>query len=133
MLPLGPPRSENSPVRNAGPGFAGIATCVISGEFPSRLPSALSRRYAPGAGAEQTLLAALGASVCVLATAEATVLLFDIKGFIYFQPVPQDYGDFVAFQNAFTSADPSADCTQDCDLNILDFVCFQSAFQEPCD
>jgi hypothetical protein len=43
-----------------------------------------------------------------------------------------DILDFVAFQNAFTDADPSADCNEDGMLNILDFVCFQNLFQQGC-
>jgi hypothetical protein len=43
-----------------------------------------------------------------------------------------DILDFVAFQNAFTSGDPSADCNGDDMLNILDFVCFQNVFQADC-
>jgi len=43
-----------------------------------------------------------------------------------------DILDFVAFQNAFTGGDESADCDGDGALNILDFVCFQNLFQAGC-
>jgi choice-of-anchor B domain-containing protein len=43
-----------------------------------------------------------------------------------------DILDFIAFQNAFTSADPGADCDDNGALNILDFVCFQGLFQAGC-
>ena len=38
--------------------------------------------------------------------------------------------DFVCFQMRFVEQDPFADCNQDGVLNILDFVCYQQAFQE---
>lgn len=41
--------------------------------------------------------------------------------------------DFVCYQNAFTAADPGADCDADGQLTILDFVCFQNAFTTGCD
>jgi hypothetical protein len=40
--------------------------------------------------------------------------------------------DFVAFQQAWKNADPTADCNADADFDILDFVCFQSAFKKGC-
>jgi hypothetical protein len=40
--------------------------------------------------------------------------------------------DFVAFQGAFTSGDPSADCDGSGALDILDFVCFQNVFSAGC-
>ena len=43
-----------------------------------------------------------------------------------------DILDFVAYQNAFTSGDPSADCDANGQLNILDFVCYQNLFQAGC-
>jgi hypothetical protein len=43
-----------------------------------------------------------------------------------------DILDFVSFQEAFASRDPSADCDGNGALNILDFVCFQSLFQSGC-
>jgi hypothetical protein len=41
--------------------------------------------------------------------------------------------DFIAFQQAFVNAHPSADCNKSGALNILDFVCFQSTFVDGCD
>ena len=41
--------------------------------------------------------------------------------------------DFVAFQEAFVAADPSADCDGDGLFTILDFVCFQTLFQKGCE
>lgn len=41
--------------------------------------------------------------------------------------------DFVAFQNAFEGADPKADCNDSGGLDILDFICFQGLFQAGCD
>jgi len=43
-----------------------------------------------------------------------------------------DILDFVAFQAAWQAADPDADCNTDGEHNVLDFVCFQSAFQGGC-
>ena len=43
-----------------------------------------------------------------------------------------DILDFVAFQVAFQKGDESADCDGNGVFNILDFVCFQLAFQEGC-
>ena len=40
--------------------------------------------------------------------------------------------DFVCFQGLFQAGDPSADCDGNGQLNILDFVCFQQAFQAGC-
>jgi len=36
--------------------------------------------------------------------------------------------DFVCFQTLFAAMDPAADCNGDGQLNILDFTCFQAAF-----
>ena len=41
--------------------------------------------------------------------------------------------DFVCFQTLFQSGDDSADCDASGELNILDFVCFQTAFQIGCE
>jgi hypothetical protein len=43
-----------------------------------------------------------------------------------------DILDFVAFQSLFLAQDPAADCNADGALNILDFVCFQQLFQAGC-
>ena len=43
-----------------------------------------------------------------------------------------DILDFVCFQNLFVGGDPAADCDGDGVLNILDFVCFQNAFTNGC-
>jgi len=40
--------------------------------------------------------------------------------------------DFVAFQTAFQNQDLAADCNGDGQLNILDFTCYQAAFQTGC-
>jgi len=40
--------------------------------------------------------------------------------------------DFVAFQTLFAGGDNAADCNQDAQLNVLDFVCFQQAFAAGC-
>jgi hypothetical protein len=40
--------------------------------------------------------------------------------------------DFVAFQTAFLAQDPAADCDEYGDFNIFDFVCFQGAFVAGC-
>jgi hypothetical protein len=40
--------------------------------------------------------------------------------------------DFVAFQGAFVSGDPGADCDMSGVLDILDFVCFQGLFGQAC-
>ena len=40
--------------------------------------------------------------------------------------------DFVCFQGAFQAGDPLADCDHNGVLNILDFVCFQQAFVAAC-
>ena len=40
--------------------------------------------------------------------------------------------DFVAFQNAWTGADPCADCNADGAFSILDFICYQNAFAAGC-
>jgi len=40
--------------------------------------------------------------------------------------------DFVCFQGIFVAGDPAADCNDDGSLNILDFVCYQGIFQEGC-
>jgi hypothetical protein len=40
--------------------------------------------------------------------------------------------DFVCFQGLFVAGDPAADCNDDGLLNILDFVCFQGTFVEGC-
>lgn len=42
-----------------------------------------------------------------------------------------DVLDFVCFQMRFAKQDPWADCNADGDLNILDFVCYQLSFQDP--
>jgi len=41
--------------------------------------------------------------------------------------------DFVAFQTAFGAGDPAADCDADGELNVFDFVCFQGLFADGCD
>jgi hypothetical protein len=41
--------------------------------------------------------------------------------------------DFVCFQSLFVDADPGADCNADGQLNVLDFVCFQGVFNQGCD
>lgn len=40
--------------------------------------------------------------------------------------------DFVAFQSLFQDGDPEADCNGDGGLDVLDFVCFQGKFVEGC-
>ena len=40
--------------------------------------------------------------------------------------------DFVAFQTLWAGEDPSADCDADGDFNVLDFVCFQQLFVAGC-
>lgn len=40
--------------------------------------------------------------------------------------------DFLQFQNAFATGDPSADCNGDGVLNIFDFLCFQNEFAAGC-
>jgi hypothetical protein len=40
--------------------------------------------------------------------------------------------DFVAFQTAWSTGDPKADCNGDDLFNILDFVCFQQLFVNGC-
>jgi len=40
-----------------------------------------------------------------------------------------DVFDFVAFQTAFQNQDPAADCNLDGQLTVFDFICFQQAFQ----
>ena len=40
--------------------------------------------------------------------------------------------DFLAYQNAFDAADPTADCDEDGALTIFDFLCFQNAFDAGC-
>ena len=40
--------------------------------------------------------------------------------------------DFVAFQSAFVAQEPSADCDGNGAFNILDFVCFQAVFAQGC-
>ena len=40
--------------------------------------------------------------------------------------------DFLCFQSAFASGDPSADCDGDGSLTLFDFLCFQSAFASGC-
>jgi len=40
--------------------------------------------------------------------------------------------DFVAFQSLFEGQDPAADCTGDGAFNILDFTCFQALFEAGC-
>ncbi|MEQ8316277.1 MAG: GC-type dockerin domain-anchored protein [Phycisphaerales bacterium] len=40
--------------------------------------------------------------------------------------------DFLAFQNAFDTGDPSADCDGDGDLTLFDFLCFQNLFDAGC-
>jgi len=39
-----------------------------------------------------------------------------------------DVFDFIAFQTMFTSGDPGADCNGDGALDIFDFICFQEAY-----
>ena len=43
-----------------------------------------------------------------------------------------DILDFIAFQLAFQAGDPAADCDANGAFDILDFVCFQSGFQRGC-
>ncbi len=43
-----------------------------------------------------------------------------------------DLLDFLCFQNAFDSGDPSADCDGDGELDFFDFLCFQRSFDEGC-
>jgi hypothetical protein len=43
-----------------------------------------------------------------------------------------DILDFIAFQTAFFAQDPGADCNDDVALDILDFVCFQGEFVAGC-
>jgi len=40
--------------------------------------------------------------------------------------------DFVAFQTAFQSQDPIADCNNDSEFTVFDFVCFQQLFAAGC-
>jgi len=40
--------------------------------------------------------------------------------------------DFIAFQAAFEEQDASADCNGDDEFNVLDFICFQAVFEEGC-
>lgn len=40
--------------------------------------------------------------------------------------------DFVAYQTAFINEDPAADCDDNGQFNVLDFVCFQAAFTAGC-
>jgi hypothetical protein len=40
--------------------------------------------------------------------------------------------DFVAFQTGWLAQDPAADCDDNAAFNILDFVCFQGLFQAGC-
>jgi len=43
-----------------------------------------------------------------------------------------DILDFVCFQTAFVAIQPLADCDENGEFNILDFICFQAAFQAGC-
>ncbi|MEO1278459.1 MAG: NHL repeat-containing protein, partial [Planctomycetota bacterium] len=43
-----------------------------------------------------------------------------------------DLLDFLCFQNAFDSGDPAADCDGDGELDFFDFLCFQRSFDEGC-
>lgn len=43
-----------------------------------------------------------------------------------------DFLDFLAFLNAFSVDDPSADCDDDRSLSFLDFLCFQDLFETGC-
>ncbi len=40
--------------------------------------------------------------------------------------------DFLTFQNAFDTGDPSADCDDDGSLSLFDYLCFQNAFDAGC-
>ncbi|MFI4916317.1 MAG: GC-type dockerin domain-anchored protein [Phycisphaerales bacterium JB060] len=40
--------------------------------------------------------------------------------------------DFLAFQSAFDSGDPAADCDEDGELTLFDFFCFQNLFAAGC-
>jgi len=40
--------------------------------------------------------------------------------------------DFITFQGAFQAQDSTADCNMDGVFNILDFICFQAAFEAGC-
>jgi hypothetical protein len=48
------------------------------------------------------------------------------------QPPILNVLDFVCFQSAFAAALPYADCDHNSALNVLDFVCFQSQFAAGC-
>ena len=43
-----------------------------------------------------------------------------------------DLIDFLCYQNAFDAGDPRADCTSDGVLDVFDFLCFLSAFDRGC-
>jgi hypothetical protein len=40
--------------------------------------------------------------------------------------------DFVCFQNAWQAQQPEGDCDGDGEFDVLDFVCFQNRFNAPC-
>jgi hypothetical protein len=43
-----------------------------------------------------------------------------------------DLIDFLCFQNAFDAGDPKADCTGEGVLDVFDFLCFLTAFEDGC-
>ncbi|UYV11874.1 MAG: M12 family metallo-peptidase [Phycisphaera sp.] len=43
-----------------------------------------------------------------------------------------DILDFLCFQSAFMAGEPAADCTGDGSIDIFDFLCFQGAFEDGC-
>ena len=43
-----------------------------------------------------------------------------------------DFFDFLCFQNAFASGEPSSDCDASGTLDFFDFLCFQNGFNAGC-